>query len=144
MVVYADSSFLFSLYAQDVNTERAAELVARSRLVFLLTQFQRFELCNAFHLSAFRRHASLGEAQRLVRQFTEDVEQGTFLEVPLVWSEVFALAEKLGTGNTAELGTRSLDILHVASAVVLKASLFCTFDKRQGDLARKAGLKVKP
>lgn len=43
----------------------------------------------------------------------------------------------------ADTGTRSLDILHVATALVLGCQTFHTFDTRQGKLARAAGLKVK-
>jgi predicted nucleic acid-binding protein len=143
MVVYADTSFLFSLYAQDVNTARAAKLSERKGLVFLLTPFQRLEFYNAIRLAAFRRHMSQAEAERLTRQFAEDLEQGAFLEVPLVWTEVFAEAEALSGRHTTGLGTRSLDILHVASAVVLDAAFFFTFDKRQAALTREAGLRVK-
>ena len=50
------------------------------------------------------------------------------------------LSEKYA-GST---GCRSLDILHVASAIVLGIRDFLTFDARQGDLARKARLRVLP
>jgi predicted nucleic acid-binding protein len=51
-------------------------------------------------------------------------------------------AERLSAGFTARIGTRSLDILHVANALVLGATSFLTFDKRQAELAKSAGLKV--
>jgi predicted nucleic acid-binding protein len=40
------------------------------------------------------------------------------------------------------LGIRSLDILHVASAIVLGFPEFITFDHRQRALAKAAGLQV--
>jgi hypothetical protein len=39
---------------------------------------------------------------------------------------------------------RSLDILHVAIALELGATLFLTFDHAQKRLAQAAGLKVRP
>ena len=44
--------------------------------------------------------------------------------------------------HSEKLGTRSLDILHVASALVLGSTSFVTFDRRQAALARASGLKV--
>ena len=52
-------------------------------------------------------------------------------------------AERLGTSNSERIGTRSLDILHVAAALFLGCGISHTFDTRQGKLARVAGLKVK-
>ena len=52
-------------------------------------------------------------------------------------------AERLSTSYSERLGTRSLDILHVAAALVLGVKEFHTFDTRQAKLAKTAGLKVK-
>ena len=51
-------------------------------------------------------------------------------------------AERLGAIFTRTLGTRSLDILHIANALVLGIREFLTFDVRQAALAKAAGLKV--
>jgi predicted nucleic acid-binding protein len=40
------------------------------------------------------------------------------------------------------LGTRSLDVLHVATAVTLGAKHFVTYDERQGALAKVVGLTL--
>jgi predicted nucleic acid-binding protein len=42
----------------------------------------------------------------------------------------------------ARLGVRSLDTLHVASALELRAEGFWTFDERQKRLARAVGVKT--
>jgi predicted nucleic acid-binding protein len=42
----------------------------------------------------------------------------------------------------AKLGVRTLDSLHVASALELKAERFWTFDERQAKLAKAVGLKT--
>jgi predicted nucleic acid-binding protein len=42
------------------------------------------------------------------------------------------------------MGTRSLDVLHVAAASLLGALQFVSFDRRQRSLAFKAGLKILP
>ncbi len=44
--------------------------------------------------------------------------------------------------HAARLGVRTLDTLHVASALELKAEHFWTFDGRQAKLALAAGLKT--
>ena len=45
--------------------------------------------------------------------------------------------------HTATLGTRALDVLHVASAVTLGCRRFITYDARQARLARALKLQVR-
>jgi predicted nucleic acid-binding protein len=42
----------------------------------------------------------------------------------------------------AALGTRALDVLHVASALTLGCKRFVTYDARQARLGRAVGLRV--
>jgi hypothetical protein len=58
--------------------------------------------------------------------------------------EVFSLAESLSAAHSACLGARSLEVLHVAAALLLEADEFVSFDRRQRWLAARAGLKVRP
>jgi len=53
----------------------------------------------------------------------------------------FDVCAGLARHHGARLGLRTLDTLHVASALELKAQRFWTFDERQAKLARAAGLK---
>ena len=48
------------------------------------------------------------------------------------------------TSPCPTLGTRSLDLLHVAAALVLDTKVFFSFDDRQRKAAASEGLKVKP
>jgi hypothetical protein len=56
--------------------------------------------------------------------------------------DVYSQAESISRRHTAILGARSLDILHVAAALILEAPAFITDDDRQARLARAAGLRV--
>jgi hypothetical protein len=55
---------------------------------------------------------------------------------------VFNYARQLASKWSSQLDTRSLDILHVAAAVALRADSFQTFDDRQKRLAKAARLEV--
>jgi predicted nucleic acid-binding protein len=61
----------------------------------------------------------------------------------LDWNEALREAEAVADQYLEKTGVRSGDLLHVASAVALNAEEFCTFDRRQADLAKRVGLKVK-
>ena len=49
-------------------------------------------------------------------------------------------ARRLSLAHSATLGTRSPDILQVATALALKADTFLTFDRNQSILAQAEGL----
>ena len=65
---------------------------------------------------------------------------------PGPWREVAVpehaldLCADLGRRYGPKLGIRTLDTLHVACALELKAERFWTFDERQAKLAEAAGL----
>ncbi len=144
MVVYADTSFLFSLYAQDANTVRAAELAGTLHGALIVTTLQRFELRNALRLSVFRGNIAADECRRLLDLIETDIKAGALVETTVAWAEVYAEAETLSAAHTGKVGARAFDVLHVAAAVALGAKDFLTFDTRQKALAVKAGMKVKP
>ena len=63
---------------------------------------------------------------------------------PDLWEKLVREAERLAEQHTPAIGSRSLDILHVAAATILGATDFYTLDTRQGKLAQLAGLHVQP
>jgi predicted nucleic acid-binding protein len=60
------------------------------------------------------------------------------------WPEIYRQSERLSEQFTKEAQTRTLDILHVATAQLLGMSDFYSLDRRQRALAGQAGLRVKP
>lgn len=144
MVIYADTSFLFSLYAQDANSPRATELASTLDGGFIVTPLQRFELRNALRLSVFRHEITEDQCQQLLGLIETDIKTGALVEAAVAWAEVYAEGEGLSAAHTVTAGTRALDVLHVACAATLGAHAFYTFDARQNKLAAKAGMTVKP
>ena len=65
----------------------------------------------------------------------------TKLIVPLP-AAAYQLAEGIARKYTPHLGTRTLDVLHVAGALALKARAFYTFDNKQAKLAFTLGLRI--
>ena len=141
MSAYADTSFLASLYVPDTNSEEAARRMQDVLLPVLITPLGELELVNALQLRLFRKEIRPTEARAAHSAFRADLQEGVFVMRPLA-DEAFNRARQLASKWTARLGTRSLDILHVAAAVVLRADIFCTFDDRQKKLARAAKLAV--
>ena len=89
----------------------------------------------------FRREITLSEAKLSRAALASDLASGVFHSVPAPAS-VYEEALRLARRHSAVLGTRSLDILHVAAALQLGLKTLYTFDRRQAQLARAAGLKT--
>ena len=143
MVIYPDTSFLFSLYVDEEPTPIAQEYAANLMGSLTFTPFHRLELRTSLRLRAFRKQLTLDELRVALRRTDEDLLNGSLQHTPLNWADALREAERLGEAHLTETGVRSGDLLHVASAVVLGAREFVTFDQRQTKLARRAGLKVK-
>jgi predicted nucleic acid-binding protein len=69
---------------------------------------------------------------------------GVAVLAPCNLQEVFHCANEFSTRYTISGGHRSVDVLHVATAMRLGARDFMTFDGNQGKLAAAVKLKVKP
>ena len=143
MVSYPDTSFLVSLYLDEATTELTINYVNRAGVKLAYTPFHRLEVRTALRLRVFRQDISTQELGSIFRQIDEQIQDGILEHTPLVWADALREAERLGEAHLTEIGVRSGDLLHVASAVVLGAREFVTFDQRQTKLARRAGLKVK-
>jgi len=141
LIVYADTSFLFSLYVPDANSSAAAVIMKRIKPPLLATDFAEFEFINALNWRIFRKELRASEVQAVLLSFSMDVHDGLIRIVPIS-AATFAHARRIARTQTRVLGTRALDVLHVASALALRASSFCTFDKNQAKLAAAVGLRV--
>jgi len=144
MDVYADTSFLFSYYLPDANTPNARDWLLAHSDPLPLTPFHRVELRNGISLAVFRRRITEAQAAAAWSGVEQDWQEGRLIPVTVNWSKVFSDAESIATTESPLLGTRSLDIIHVAIAKQVGAVDFLSFDVRQTALAKKAGLIVKP
>lgn len=84
---------------------------------------------------------SLSEARQVDLVFENDRKLEVWAEAPMP-ERAFELCVHLAQKHGAKLGVRTLDSLHVACALELKAERFWTFDERQAKLAKAEGLKT--
>ena len=108
-----------------------------------VTAFGEVELANALQLRVFRKSISRQDAEAAGRTFEQDQLGGVFSMQP-VSPAIFELAKRLSRKHSAVLGTRTLDLLHVAAAVHLGADAFLSFDANQRKLAHAVGLSIHP
>jgi predicted nucleic acid-binding protein len=144
MKCYADSSFLVSCYLADTNTAKARDWLLRAGVPLPFTDLHALEVPNALRLGAFRNVISRSEANAAIANIESDLLAGLLFKRAVDWRAAFRTAARLSEQYTTANGSRSLDILHVAAAKVLRATELLSFDTRQSGLATAAGLKVLP
>lgn len=142
MNTYADTGFVCSLLAPDAHSSKAADWLKRQRQPLPFTGLHRLEFRNALRLRVFRKEITREQRELSIQAMLSDLAANVFVHAEPCWPEVLMEAERLSAGHSETIGTRSLDILHVASALVLGVGQFVTFDTRQAALAAATGLRV--
>jgi len=142
MVICCDTSFLFSVYGNDANTARSHEYLRKAQSSIVVSAFNGFELANAFRLAEFRRLIAVGDGERLIDQYRQDISEGRIVEYPCNLAETLKKAHQLSANHTVKGGHRGFDILQVAAALEVGAEAFLTFDRTQSRLAQAMKLKT--
>jgi predicted nucleic acid-binding protein len=143
MSVYADTSFLISVYSPEEHSTRALKWLQRLAEPLLFTPFHRHELRNGIRLRIFRKDITPEQAASALREVESDLEDGILLHTVIPWTAAFRKADEVGSVRTQRMGVRSSDLLHIGVALALDATDFWTFDARQGEVAQAAGLHVR-
>ena len=141
MNIYCDTSFLVSFLARDSNYHAALKIMA-SAPGACWTPWQRIEVNNAVRLNLGNNKLTTADVRTIENLIKTGVAKGELIPTDIPISDWWREAEALSNAHTSTLKVRTLDLLHVAAARVLKATHFYTFDKRQHALARAAGLQV--
>lgn len=143
MRAYFDTSALVKLYYPEPESERLARWTQRHRPVLLWTPLHYSEMANAMSLKVFREEIDTETLTRWRTVIDGDVANGILSAAQPDWSSVFQLAREISFEQTTASGVRTLDVLHVASALALRSELFVTHDGRQYDVAVARGLKTE-
>jgi len=141
LTIYADPSFVVSLYIPDANSAAALRTMQASSGNRFVTALCELEIVNAFGLRVFRKQATPVEANSALINFEKDLREGLF-QLRGLPERLFERARQLSQQTTAKLGTGTADLLHVAAALELGADCFYSFDQLQRRLAHTVRLKL--
>lgn len=139
-MIYADPSFLTSLYTWDANNRTAQKTYeADRRRPLILTPWQRFECRNAVRLAEHKlRRAGLPipfQTGNILKRIDQDLSDGVLRHHETDWRETLRLAEELSEQHSDASGAGAVDLWHIAAAILLGADTFWTFDSDQRSVA---------
>lgn len=154
MIAYADTNLLTRIYLRQNDTEEALLFVEKMKsdgtALFPITWLHRVEFNNALQLHVFSARdtrqlfVSPEQAASAQANFRSDLECESFVQPKTIsLQDLEHQAEELALRHTARHGFRTYDLLHVASALILKCDTFWSFDLKASKLAALEGLKVR-
>ena len=140
--IYADPGALLKLYLREPQSRAMALWRAKIKGPLLITHHGRVELINGTGLAAHRGYIDAVAHRAAMAALEDDFSTGRYVLADLLWRSTLNRAGEISREHTPTIGCRSLDALHVASALELGSRRFVTFDLRQQRLARAVGLRL--
>lgn len=139
---YVDPSALAKLYIREPESVTMNEWRRRNPQALTVTHHGRAEITNAIGLAVFHQQISTEAGVDTLASFEEDFDEGRYVQTDILWRATLKRAVQISREHTPTVGCRTLDILHIASAIELEFKSFLTFDLRQQRLAKAVGLKL--
>lgn len=141
-MIYIDTSVIVKLYFREARSKATGDWLKQNNEAIPITFLHELELTNAVQLKRFRNEIRDDIASRVMARFNNHEHIGIYFRPTVAWPSVLHAAITLSKTHSADIGSRSLDILHVATAMTMGATRFITFDHRQSTLATREGLDV--
>lgn len=145
---FADSSFLFALYAPNERLDKATQLFDEAEEQLIVSPLVVFEFRQAiwFHVFRLNRGDVVGfpqqTAENALAAFESDLNAGRFALVDADLHLTLQEAGRITDSYTARHGVRSMDILHLAAARQIGCDEFLTCDQLQRYIADLEGFRL--
>jgi predicted nucleic acid-binding protein len=139
---YYDTGVVLKLYTVEPESPAVQRFVTRKKEPLYLNSLHRAEVISALRLKAFGGECDADTAAAAIADFEDDLTNGIIVMAGIDWDEAWRICRELSDTHASSTGCRTLDTLHVACARTLAMREFITTDKRQTDLARRAGMRV--
>lgn len=143
---YWDTSALIKLYAPEPDSPYFLDLLAQAQQPLLSADIARAEVLCTLYRKQQVGDLVVGGATILFTRFLNDIASGRLILIPNgadVTAEAHALVQK-AYSQPQPLLIRSLDALHVASALAAKATTVVATDTRLRSVAELMGLETLP
>ena len=141
-MVYLDTSVIVKLYIKEEHSISVSNWVKQNDEAILLTMLHELEFTNALQLKRYRLDINQEQVKRILSNFKNHKAMGIYYHPEINWPQAWHIAIDLSQKHTFRIGSRSMDILHIASAIAIHSKHFFTLDERQAKLASAAGMKI--
>ena len=143
-MVYWDTSALLKLYVLETDSAYFVGLIKASSTPLLTSEIARVEIFSALARKENAGEFSKGMAEQLYARFLSAASRGSIVTVPLAADVVREAVSLTRNCYSQSVPIRSLDAIHVASAVASGAQIMVATDVRLREVAALAGLGRRP
>ena len=143
---YWDTSCVLKLYTPEPDSAAYLALAGQATEPLLTSEIMASELTFALHQKESRGDLKAGSAERVLKQFHADCAAGRWLLIPL-GRDVLVRAAQLAKAcyqRKPPVALRTLDGVHLATALLTKTAGLVTTDERMRQAARVLGLALVP
>jgi predicted nucleic acid-binding protein len=144
MRVYFDTSILLKTYLTEPGTPQALGILRATVPPVPFSHLLELEMRTAIRLKHGRQEISVATLRAALRALESDLAAGVLVRPDYDLDSVFRRAEILSAKHATAILARSADIWHVAAALEIGCTAFCSLDGRQRQLAALAKLKLLP
>lgn len=141
-MTYADTSFLVALYLKEERSAKALHYLAEHPKPLTITFWNEIEILNAFSLNVHFARITETERKQAEHRWNEDIALGYFNLKSIPEEKIIFHSKKIIARHHSKIPARSLDLIHIASALAIKSTHFLSFDQRQSKLAQLCGLNT--
>lgn len=140
-MIYLDTSAFLKLYIRENGSEFVQQLLESQDAPIPIADVLEWEFSNALRLKVFWGELDAAMVDHMMKLFDDRLLRGQYVTAALDRSLLTRDVRELSRHSTT-VGSRTVDVVHVAIAHQLNAEPFVTFDDRQAELARTAGLTL--
>ena len=141
---YWDTSCILALYVAEPLSEQIAAVASKEKQALTSSAILEYEMIFALHAKEAKGEIPPDSAARVLGKFQGDLRRGRFLLAPLgqdISAHAAVVAQAMLRLPTT-LFLRTLDGIHIATALQLQSSKIITTDKRMAVAARAHGINV--
>lgn len=141
MRAYIDTSLLVKRYTPELGSNELDGFLCEAQPLLFVSELSRLELASAFSRKGRDGFLSMQAHDAISRQADADFFSGS-IEVVKLESRIIQRALELM--RTLKQPVATLDSVHLATALLDRASLFMTNDRQLARAALESGLEVWP
>ena len=143
-MIFWDTSSLLKLYAREPDSDAYLELLRNVAEPIAVSELAIVELHYALWRKEMNDELKSGAAARLLKKFRSDIGQGRVIVIPSGSTLTEKAVEVGRTCNRRKppVFLRTLDGLHLATAITAKATGVVTTDQRMRAAAQLLGLSL--
>ena len=139
---YFDTGLVLKLIVEEPLSDVFQAWLLHRGVPVPYTRLVELELENTLQAKCFRKEIDARQIRGCQKLINDLLAEGKFFRPELSMEEVLMESLEVMSRVTARTGCRTLDLLHVVSALKLGYDEFVTADKRQAQAAKLLELKV--